>query len=126
PGCATRGRQSRFRVRGGGGTATDPPGLARRCRPGYACVAPALVSWRLCIGRARGGKQREGLLKAIAIVLFALVVLLLGAAVLLFRGGISAKLEPTRLEEAVARRLLRAGLPRAARALRCPVAPTKG
>jgi len=64
-------------------------------------------------------------LKAIAIVLFALVVLLLGAAVLLFRGGISAKLEPTRFEEAVARRLLRAGIPRAARDLRSPIAPTK-
>src|SRR2546430_14540536 len=60
-GFATRGRQIRFRAEGGGARATAPPGLPRRCRPGYACVAPALVAWRLCIGRARGGKQREGL-----------------------------------------------------------------
>jgi mono/diheme cytochrome c family protein len=83
---------------------------------------------RLSIGSAGGGKLREGFLKALAIALLVLVLLLLGAAgaaLLVFRGGISAKVEPTHLEEVVARRLRRAGIPGTARDLRSPTAATE-
>jgi len=66
--------------------------------------------------------------KALAIALAILVLLLLGAAgaaLLLYRGGISAKAEPSALEKVVARRLLRASIPGAARDLRAPVSPRK-
>ena len=67
-------------------------------------------------------------MKALAIALAVLALLLLGAAgaaLFVFRGGISAKLEPTPLEKIVARRLLRAGIPRAARDLRSPSSATR-
>jgi len=61
---------------------------------------------------------------ATGVAIFALLLLgVSGAAFLLYRGGISAKAEPTGIEKAVARRLLRAGIPRAARELRAPAAP---
>lgn len=62
-------------------------------------------------------------MKVLAIVVGVLLLLALGAAgaaALVLRGGISARLEPTRLEQAVARRLRRMGIPNEARALRNP------
>jgi len=58
---------------------------------------------------------------SLAIVLGALVA----AATLLLRGGISAKVEPTNLETAVARRLVALGIPEASRRLRNPMPSTK-
>jgi mono/diheme cytochrome c family protein len=87
-----------------------------------------------------GGKRRQGAgatcagvrwkaaLKALAAALGVLILLVVGAAgvaLLVFRGGISARTEPTRLEEIVARRLRRAGIPGAARDLRSPAAATR-
>jgi len=66
--------------------------------------------------------------RAVATALAVLALLLLGAAgaaFLLYRGGISAKAEPTPLEKVVARRLLRAGIPSSARDLRGPQSPSK-
>jgi mono/diheme cytochrome c family protein len=58
-----------------------------------------------------------GLLLAVA-----LACIVAGGAALLLRGGISAKAEPTRLEAAIARRLLRMGIPEEYKQLRNPVA----
>jgi mono/diheme cytochrome c family protein len=94
----------------------------------------------LCIGSDAGGKRRQGTgatcagarweaaLKALAASLAVLILLVVGAAgavLLVFRGGISARTESTPLEETVARRLRRAGIPRAARDLRSPASATK-
>ena len=45
---------------------------------------------------------------------------MLPIAIFVFRGGITARIAPTRLETAVARKLRRAGIPQAARDLRNP------
>jgi len=62
--------------------------------------------------------------KTLSIALALLLTVVLGAliagAALLFRGGISAKVEPTNFELAVARGLLRFGIPDASRRLRNP------
>jgi mono/diheme cytochrome c family protein len=58
---------------------------------------------------------------AAVLVLVAEVVL----GVLLFRGGVSAKIEPTRVEAAVARKLRSMAIPAAFRQLSNPVAPSK-
>jgi mono/diheme cytochrome c family protein len=64
--------------------------------------------------------------KALCILLALLLAVALGAVVvLLFRGGISAKVEPTSVESAIARRLLRLGIPDASRQLQNPVASSK-
>ncbi|MFL5415792.1 MAG: c-type cytochrome [Myxococcales bacterium] len=62
-------------------------------------------------------------MRALAILVGVLVLLALGAAgaaAFVFRGGITARITPTRLEEAVARKLRRVGIPQAARDLRNP------
>ncbi|MFL5407763.1 MAG: c-type cytochrome [Myxococcales bacterium] len=62
-------------------------------------------------------------MRALAILMGVLVLLALGAAgaaAFVFRGGITARITPTRLEEAVARKLRRVGIPQAARDLRNP------
>ncbi|MFL5376536.1 MAG: c-type cytochrome [Myxococcales bacterium] len=62
-------------------------------------------------------------MRALAILVGVLVLLALGAAgaaAFVFRGGITARITPTRLEEAVARKLRRVGIPQGARDLRNP------
>ena len=68
-------------------------------------------------------------MKTLCIVLALSLAVVLGAlvagAALLFRGGISARVEPTNVEAGMARRLLRLGIPDSSRQLRNPVAPSK-
>ena len=68
-------------------------------------------------------------MKTLSIALALLLAVVLGAliagATLLFRGGISAKIEPTQLESAIARRLLRLGIPDASRRLHNPEPSSK-
>jgi len=59
---------------------------------------------------------------ALGLLVLALACIVAGGAALLLRGGIGAKGEPTRLEAAIARRLLRMGIPDEYRQLRNPVA----
>jgi mono/diheme cytochrome c family protein len=81
----------------------------------------------LCIGIGTAGKQ-EAPLKAVVVAVGVLVLLMAGAAgglLVLFGGGIETKTPPTRLEETLARRLRRTGIPKAARALTAPGPATK-
>jgi mono/diheme cytochrome c family protein len=67
-------------------------------------------------------------LKAVAILVAVLLLLVLGAAgavALVLRGGISARIAPTRLEEIVARKLRRIGIPKDARERRNPEPPSE-
>ncbi len=65
-------------------------------------------------------------MKNLSIALGLLVVVALGCIVaglmLALRGGVSAKAEPTRLEAAIARRLLRMGIPDSYKQMKSPVA----
>jgi mono/diheme cytochrome c family protein len=67
--------------------------------------------------------------KTLSIALALLLAVVLGAliagAALLFRGGISARVDPTHLESVVARMLLRLGIPDASRRLRNPEPSSK-
>jgi mono/diheme cytochrome c family protein len=67
--------------------------------------------------------------KRLCVVLAALLVVVVGVAVagaaLLFRGGMSAKVEPTAIEAVVARRLRRVGIPGSSRQLPNPMSPSK-
>jgi mono/diheme cytochrome c family protein len=64
-------------------------------------------------------------MKKLSLVLGLLVVLiacvLVGGAALALRGGISAKVEPTRTEAVIARRLLRMGIPDSYKQMKSPV-----
>jgi mono/diheme cytochrome c family protein len=60
---------------------------------------------------------------ALGLLVLALACIAAGGAALLLRGGISAKTEPTPLEAAIARRLLRMGIPDSYKQLKSPVAP---
>lgn len=64
---------------------------------------------------------------SIALALSLAVVLgaLIAGAALLFRGGISARVDPTHLESVIARRLVRLGIPDASRRLRNPEPSSK-
>jgi mono/diheme cytochrome c family protein len=67
-------------------------------------------------------------LKALAILLAVLLLLVLGAvgaAAFVFRGGITARIAPARLEEIVARKLRRIGIPKEARERTNPELPSK-
>src|SRR5205814_8683071 len=79
------------------------------------------------VGRSRTRDERN--VKKLCIVFAVSLALVLGAlvaaATLLLRGGISAKVEPTNLETAVARRLVALGIPEASRRLRNPMPSTK-
>jgi mono/diheme cytochrome c family protein len=63
--------------------------------------------------------------KTVCVVLAALFVMVvglaIGAAVLLLRGGISARIEPTSIEAALARRLRRFGIDKSYRQLQNPI-----
>jgi mono/diheme cytochrome c family protein len=61
---------------------------------------------------------------ALAALVVIVVALATGAAVLLLRGGISARVAPTSIEVAVARRLRRSVMDRSARSLRNPLPRT--
>jgi mono/diheme cytochrome c family protein len=61
--------------------------------------------------------------RVVAVALAVLILLALGAVAagaFVFRGGITARIAPTRLEETIARKLRRAGIPKDARDLRNP------
>ena len=60
-------------------------------------------------------------MKAACAALAIVLVVLIGVALLLLRGGISARIDPTSLEVNIARRLRRALIDRSARALRNPL-----
>jgi mono/diheme cytochrome c family protein len=62
---------------------------------------------------------------ALALLLAIVLGAVVAGAALLFRGGISAKVEPTNAESAVARRLLRLGIPDSSRRLQNPAASSK-
>ena len=64
------------------------------------------------------------LCKAFALLLAGVLGLLIAGAFLLLRGGISAKVESTSLERAIARKLRRVGIPASWRQLRSPVSPS--
>ena len=68
-------------------------------------------------------------MKKLAIALAVVLLLVLGAGAggiaLLMRGGISAKVEPTHIEAALARKLRRLGIPDSARKLQNPVSSSK-
>src|SRR5712664_541226 len=75
-------------------------------------------------GKARIPVRVKRLFIALGLLLvLALACIVAGGAVLLVAGGVSAKAEPTRLEAAIARRLLRMGIPGEYKQLRNPVAP---
>ena len=62
---------------------------------------------------------------ALALLLAVVLGVLIAGAAVLFRGGISAKVEPTHLESVIARRLLPLGIPDASRRLRNPEPSSK-
>ena len=60
---------------------------------------------------------------ALGLFVLALACIVAGGLMLLLRGGVGAKAEPTHLEAAIARQLLRMGIPDSYKQLKNPVAP---
>jgi mono/diheme cytochrome c family protein len=69
---------------------------------------------------ATGERDVKRLCAVVAVLLAAVLSVFTAAAFLLLRGGTSAKLEPTRFESTIARKLRRLGIPASSRQLRNP------
>src|SRR4051812_28551467 len=102
------------------GPPTFPPARATSCGSRWV---PASGAWpapwqpvgsvcAIAPGKARIPVRVKRLFIALGLLLvLALACIVAGGAVLMVGGGVSARTEPTRLEAAIARRLLRMGIP---------------